>query len=91
MVKYVDEDTVQFHTKIAYFDYKDQDPIAILGSANFTRRNLYDYILETDVKLIMQKDSVIHQEKSFLLRRVWKIREKLGLCTWKSKCNIELT
>ncbi|NLD18187.1 MAG: phospholipase, partial [Tissierellia bacterium] len=97
----------QFHTKIAYFDFYYEDPIAILGSANFTRRNLRDLNLETDLELEIKKSSKIHREMEAyfqriwnnedgefimsikehfedgkVLRTLWKIQEKLGLCTW---------
>lgn len=70
-IKWYVTDGEQFHTKIAYFDYKDQDPIGVLGSANFTRRNLKDFNLETDVELIMQKDSALHQEIDQYFNRIW--------------------
>lgn len=97
----------QFHTKFIYFDFKDRDPLAILGSANYTRRNLNNYNLETNLAVEMEKDSPMAKEmedyyariwnnkdgdytlpledfyeKGFLLRILWKIQEKTGLCTW---------
>lgn len=97
----------QFHTKMAYFDFEKKNPVAILGSANFTRRNLQDLNLETNLELNISKESEIqieiedyfnriwnnedgqyttplegHFEKSLFLRTIWKIQEKLGLCTW---------
>lgn len=52
----------QFHTKMAIFSYKDKDPRIILGSANFTRRNLQNYNLETDLELSLSKDSDLYNE-----------------------------
>lgn len=97
----------QFHTKFIYFDFKDKNPLAILGSANYTRRNLDNFNLETNLAVEMEKDSSIAKEmkdyyariwnnkevdytlpledfyeKGFLLRILWKIQEKTGLCTW---------
>lgn len=97
----------QFHTKMAYFDFLDKDPVAILGSANFTRRNLRDLNLETNLELEIKKSTPIHEEienyfqriwnnedgdytmgieeyyeTSPVLRIVWKIQERFGLCTW---------
>ncbi len=97
----------QFHTKMAYFDYENKSPVVTLGSANFTRRNLRDLNLETNLELEIDKGSPIHKEldsyfsriwnnedgdytmpleehfeKSLFLRTIWKIQEKLGLCTW---------
>lgn len=97
----------QFHTKFIYFDFKDRDPLAILGSANYTRRNLNNFNLETNLAVKMEKDSPMaiemedyyariwnnkdgdytfpledFYEKGFILRILWKIQEKTGLCTW---------
>ena len=97
----------QFHTKFIYFDFKDKDPLAILGSANYTRRNLDNYNLETNLAVEMKKDSPMagemkdyysriwnnedgdytlpiedFYESRFIMRILWKIQEKTGLCTW---------
>ena len=97
----------QFHTKFIYFDFKDKDPLAILGSANYTRRNLDNYNLETNLAVEMKKDSPMAEEMKnyyariwnnedgdytlpiedfyesrFIMRILWKIQEKTGLCTW---------
>ena len=97
----------QFHTKFIYFDFKDKDPLAILGSANYTRRNLDNYNLETNLAIEMEKSSPMAKdmkdyynriwnnedgdytlpiedfyESRFIMRILWKIQEKTGLCTW---------
>ena len=97
----------QFHTKFIYFDFKDKDPLAILGSANYTRRNLDNFNLETNLAVEMKKDSPMagemknyyariwnnedgdytlpiedFYESRFIMRILWKIQEKTGLCTW---------
>lgn len=97
----------QFHTKFIYFDFKDRNPLTILGSANYTRRNLDNFNLETNLAVEMEKDSPMAKEmkeyyariwnnkggnytlpledfyeKGFILRILWKIQEKTGLCTW---------
>lgn len=41
----------QSHTKMLLADYKDDRSIAVIGSANFTRRNLNDLNLETNVSV----------------------------------------
>ena len=41
----------QSHTKMLLVDYKDDRSIAVIGSANFTRRNLNDLNLETNVSV----------------------------------------
>ena len=97
----------QFHTKFIYFDFKDKDPLPILGSANYTRRNLDNFNLETNLAVEMKKDSPMAGEMKdyysriwnnedgdytlpiedfyasrFIMRILWKIQEKTGLCTW---------
>ena len=97
----------QFHTKFIYFDFKDKNPLAILGSANYTRRNLDNFNLETNLAVEMKKDSPMagemknyyariwnnedgdytlpiedFYESRFIMRILWKIQEKTGLCTW---------
>lgn len=61
----------QFHTKMAIFSYKDKDPRIILGSANFTRRNLQNYNLETDLELSLSKDSDLYKEVVAYYEKIW--------------------
>ena len=61
----------QFHTKFIYFDFKDRDPLAILGSANYTRRNLDNYNLETNLAVKMEKDSPMAKEMKNYYARIW--------------------
>lgn len=47
----------QYHSKAALFNYKELNKMrVILGSANFTRRNIKGYNLESDVEIIMPSD-----------------------------------
>lgn len=61
----------QFHTKIAYFSYKDKEPRLILGSANFTKRNLDNFNLETDVEIKMNKNSALISKFENYYDRIW--------------------
>lgn len=61
----------QYHTKMIYFDLKDEKPLAILGSGNFTRRNLDNYNLETDVAVEMERNSPMHMAVEDYFRRIW--------------------
>ena len=61
----------QFHTKFIYFDFKDKDPLAILGSANYTRRNLDNFNLETNLAVEMKKDSPMAREMKDYYSRIW--------------------
>ncbi len=61
----------QFHTKFIYFDFKDRDPLAILGSANYTRRNLDNFNLETNLAVEMKKDSPMAGDMKNYYARIW--------------------
>lgn len=61
----------QFHTKFIYFDFMDRDPLAILGSANYTRRNLDNFNLETNLAVEMKKDSPMAGEMKDYYARIW--------------------
>ena len=61
----------QFHTKFIYFDFKDRDSLAILGSANYTRRNLDNYNLETNLAVEMKKDSPMAGDMKNYYARIW--------------------
>ena len=61
----------QFHTKYIYFDFKDRDPLAILGSANYTRRNLDNFNLETNLAVEMEKDSPMAGKMKDYYARIW--------------------
>lgn len=61
----------QFHTKYIYFDFKDRDPLAILGSANYTRRNLDNFNLETNLAVEMEKDSPMAGDMKNYYARIW--------------------
>lgn len=60
----------QFHSKASIF-LKEKETIAIGGSANLTRRNIEDYNLETNLKVVFQKDNseAVKVEKYF--DRIW--------------------
>lgn len=61
----------QYHTKMIYFDFKGENPLVILGSGNFTRRNLDNYNLETDVAVEMERNSSMHLAVEDYFRRIW--------------------
>lgn len=70
-VRWYETNGEQFHTKFTYFKYKNKNPRVILGSANYTRRNLQDYNLETNVEVILEKDSQLFQEIDDYYNRIW--------------------
>lgn len=60
----------QFHSKATIF-FKEEETIIIGGSANLTRRNIGDYNLETNLKVIIAEDApqAIEVEKYF--KKIW--------------------
>lgn len=48
----------QYHVKMACFLYSEvEEARVVLGSGNFTRRNLEDYNLESDIEMVMKADA----------------------------------
>lgn len=71
-VRFYNTSGEQFHTKMAYFDFSDKNPVAILGSGNFTRRNLKNLNLETNVELDLTRDSNINKDINNYFKRIWE-------------------
>lgn len=61
----------QFHVKLAIVQ-RAQAVWALLGSANFTRRNLDDYNLEASVALETARDSSLAQELAQYFELLWQ-------------------
>lgn len=70
-VRWYETNGEQFHAKLTYFEYKNKDPRVILGSANYTRRNLQDYNLETNVEVALEKNSQLYKEIDDYYKRIW--------------------
>ncbi len=62
----------QCHSKLMLINYADADACLILGSANFTRRNLDDFNLETDVVVRSPWDSSIISEVEHWFNAMWR-------------------
>ncbi|OEH92845.1 phospholipase D family protein [Bacillus solimangrovi] len=60
----------QFHTKMMFVQSGDQ-ATAFAGSANFTRRNIRDYNLETDFKITIPKTHPLETELDNYFERIW--------------------
>ncbi len=60
----------QFHTKMSLF-IREDETILIGGSANLTRRNVQDYNLETNLRVVLSEDDLqsVALEKYF--NRIW--------------------
>lgn len=69
-VKWYKTGEEQYHTKMIYFDRKDKDVI-VGGSANFTRRNLVDLSLETNMKVSAPSDSELARDVDQYFKKIW--------------------
>ncbi|WP_246541209.1 phospholipase D-like domain-containing protein [Peptoniphilus ovalis] len=70
-IKFYNTSGEQYHSKMIYFENENRENVAILGSANFTRRNLDDFNLETDVEIMMNENSKIDEEIKNYFARIW--------------------
>ncbi len=63
----------QYHGKTAVFNYKESgETKVILGSANFTRRNIGGFNLETDAEIIMASTDQRAEEINAYFDRIWE-------------------
>jgi len=69
-IKWYNTGKEQYHPKIMLIERETADTI-ISGSANFTRRNLYDFNLETDIKIIAKKETKVAKETKSYFQRLW--------------------
>ncbi|MER1987295.1 MAG: phospholipase D-like domain-containing protein [Solibacillus sp.] len=60
----------QFHSKFLYAEAGDTATL-IGGSANFTRRNVQDYNLESNLTIMMPKDAAFAKEFQAYYARIW--------------------
>lgn len=60
----------QYHSKLAFFQFKEEDRL-ILGSANYTRRNIKGYNLETDLEVRMSPNSNLSKEVEQYFKTIW--------------------
>ena len=69
-VRYYDTDEEQFHTKMIVF-VREGRVIVILGSCNYTRRNMDDLNLEANVRVVASADSDVAVEVLAYFRKIW--------------------
>jgi phosphatidylserine/phosphatidylglycerophosphate/cardiolipin synthase-like enzyme len=60
----------QFHSKLIYVE-KNKESVIIGGSANFTERNLDNYNLETNLKILAPNQSEVVKEIDDYFHRLW--------------------
>lgn len=70
MVKWYSTHGEQFHSKITIFE-KGSDIILIGGSANLTRRNIKDYNLETNLKVVLPQSHPENERIKAYFDRMW--------------------
>lgn len=66
----------QYHTKIAVFDYLENNETRVVtGSSNFTRRNFKGYNLECNVEIVMPSEDNRAQEIKAYFDRIWENKD----------------
>ncbi|MDX1775144.1 MAG: phospholipase D-like domain-containing protein [Desulfobulbales bacterium] len=70
-VKWCDTHGEQCHAKMLLASKQKGDSTIILGSANFTRRNLEDFNLETDVIIRGRPEAKVFQDAANYFAMVW--------------------
>ena len=71
LIRWYDTHGEQFHTKLAHFDFHKKSSVAILGSANFTRRNLDNFNLELNVLLSAPSNNRTISEIRQYFNKIW--------------------
>ncbi|MCB1755389.1 MAG: phospholipase, partial [Gammaproteobacteria bacterium] len=70
-VRWCDTHGEQCHSKTLLIHYGDGTSRLLTGSANFTRRNLQDFNLETDVQILAPRQSPVIREAEALFALQW--------------------
>ena len=74
-VRWCDTHGEQCHAKTLMTHYASGQSRMLIGSANFTRRNLQDYNLETDVLLVADRTHSVIERASALFEQRWHNRD----------------
>ena len=69
-IKWYNTGKEQYHSKLLFIE-RGAECTIISGSANFSRRNLCDFNLETDIKIIAKNDTKIMKETKSYFQRLW--------------------
>lgn len=70
-IRWYESGSNQFHTKMVVIRKADGMVIVFLGSANLTRRNIKDYNVESDLKIVAGNKSDVMQEIYVYFERIW--------------------
>jgi phosphatidylserine/phosphatidylglycerophosphate/cardiolipin synthase-like enzyme len=73
-VRWYDTHGEQFHSKLAIIKY-GREASLLLGSANFTRRNLDNYNLEANVSVTAGEDALFIKAAADYFDRIWDNRD----------------
>lgn len=68
-IRWYDVGKEQYHPKILYVD--GEEKTVVLGSGNYTTRNMNDYNLEADVEVKGEEDTVFFDEVDDYFNRLW--------------------
>lgn len=79
----------QFHTKMIICQ-RDSWQSVIGGSSNFTRRNLDNYNLETDLKVSGPRDSELMREIDAYFERAWENKEGIFTADYEKHAEASL-
>jgi len=74
-VRWADTHGEQCHAKMLSISHQNGDNLLLLGSANFTRRNLDNYNLETDVAVRGKGNSEVFADAASFFDTLWHNRE----------------
>lgn len=69
-IRWYNTDKEQFHTKLLYIK-KERESMILGGSTNYTRRNLDDYNLEANIKIIAANDKDISLNVKQYFNKLW--------------------
>ncbi|MDL0434899.1 MULTISPECIES: phospholipase D family protein [unclassified Niallia] len=64
----------QYHSKLMLIE-RDKENVIIAGSANYTRRNLHDLNLETNIKIAAAPDKDIMKETKSYFDKLWSNKD----------------
>ncbi|WP_210366853.1 phospholipase D family protein [Bacillus sp. REN3] len=73
-IKWYNTNEEQYHTKMIYFD-RGEEATIIGGSANFTKRNLDDFNLETNFKVDAPSDAQVVKDVDRYFSRLWENKD----------------
>lgn len=73
----------QFHSKLMLVLPQDGPASLVLGSSNYTRRNLENYNLELDVGIIAERDTPMIRESRAYFEKIWQNSDKIYTTEYK--------